>query len=173
MLQVFKALETMFLQLIKFSREIFSKKTLTLIGDQLRDPYQSDEVKAFSAAFGVFMGILPIWGLQTLAAIFLAMIFKLNKPLVVIFSQVSLPPLLPVIVWLSYKAGFYWTGVNVVSKANISFQNINGHFLQYVYGSVTLALAGAIAIGLLTLTWLKLIRAVKQSRLTASLKKAV
>lgn len=42
---------------------------------------------ALSVAFGVFMGIIPIWGFQLVTAILLAFIFRLNKPLVILFCQ--------------------------------------------------------------------------------------
>ena len=37
------------------------------------------QLKAVSVAFGIFMGIVPIWGFQLVVAIFLAILFKLNK----------------------------------------------------------------------------------------------
>ncbi len=51
------------------------------------DPSQSNIRKSVSVAFGIFMGILPIWGFQLLSAIFLAVVLKLNKGLVIIFCQ--------------------------------------------------------------------------------------
>ena len=161
-----------FFKLTRFSRELFSKKPLALIAAEFNNPDHSDEFKAFSAAFGIFMGILPVWGAQTVIAIFVAMVFRLNKALVVVFSQVSFPPLMPLVVWLSYKVGYYWIGENVVSKTK-SLQNIDHRFLQYIYGSLTIAVIAAIGVGLVTLASLKLIRLVKQYRLTASLKKAM
>jgi uncharacterized protein (DUF2062 family) len=162
-----------FFKLVKFGKDLFSKKTLTIIAAEFNNPDHSDEFKAFSAAFGVFMGLIPVWGVQTVIAIFVAMFFRLNKALVVVFSQVSFPPLLPFIVWLSYKVGYYWIGTTTASKTKISLQTIDHRFLQYVYGSLTLALVAAIAVGLLTFASLKLLRLVKQYRLTTSLKKAI
>jgi len=150
----------------RFILDLLSKKSWNVISEQLFNPNQPDELKAFSAAFGVFMGIIPIWGFQTLAAIFLAVALRLNKSLVVIFSLVSFPPLMPVIIFLSYRIGRFWTGNNV------SHQNIGKRLEQYIYGSITLAIVAAIAIGLLTFVSLKLVKMLKQYRLTASLKKA-
>src|ERR1035437_1705181 len=65
----------------RFIKTLFSKKSLNKIVNELYNPDQTDELKAFSAAFGIFMGIIPIWGFQTIAAIFLAMALKLNKTL--------------------------------------------------------------------------------------------
>jgi uncharacterized protein (DUF2062 family) len=120
------------------------------------------------------MGVIPILGLQTLAAIFLAMLFKLNRAVVMVFSQVSFPPLLPLVVLLSYRIGKYWMGGSVSeTKLNTgtSVQNINAHLEQYIYGSITLAILAAITTGLLTFVILKLLKAIKQYRLTSTLKK--
>ena len=148
-------------------RSLFTKKTWTGIVAQLYSPEQSDEVKAFSAAFGIFMGIIPIWGFQTITAIFLSITFKLNKGLVIVFSQVSFPAISPVIIWLSFKVGRYWVGSN---EADLSFKNINNHLLQYVYGSFTLALIAALFTGLITFSLLKTFRLVKQYRLRGLVK---
>lgn len=37
--------------------------------------------KAFSIALGVFIGLSPFWGFQTLLVISLSVLFKLNKVL--------------------------------------------------------------------------------------------
>ncbi|MBS1500923.1 MAG: DUF2062 domain-containing protein [Bacteroidetes bacterium] len=147
---------------IKFLKALFSKKTLNSVIEQLYDPSQSDELKAFSAAFGIFMGIIPVWGLQTIIAIFFAVLLKLNKSLVVIFSQVSFPPVFPVIIFLSYKTGKLWTG-----PANAN------HIVQYVFGSITLAVAAGAITGFLTYAWLKLAKAFKQYRAASKLKRAM
>jgi len=171
-MQRFKDIKASILKPFKFLSSLFSKKSLNNIIDQVSDPNQSDEFKALSAAIGIFIGIIPIWGLQTLAAIGLATIFKLNKVLVVIFSQVSLPPLLPLVIFLSYRAGSYWVGRS--GSATIKpGQNAGIHLNQYIYGSITLAFAASIIIGLLTFVLLKSIKTVKQFRLSSSLKKAL
>jgi uncharacterized protein (DUF2062 family) len=160
----------------KFIRGVFSKKSLNTIIDQLYNPNQSDELKAFSAAFGIFVGIIPIWGFQTLAAIFFAMALRLNKALVVIFSQVSFPPLMPLIIFLSYRAGGYWTGktaAEITFSKKISILNINKNLQQYIYGSISLAILAAVTTGMLTFAILKFIKILKQYKLTASLKKAL
>lgn len=146
-------------------KSLFTKKTWTGLVTQLYDPNQSDELKAFSAAFGIFMGIVPIWGFQTIAAIFLAITFKLNKALVVIFSQVSFPAIFPLVVWLSFKVGGYWVGGDASqSAAKFSFKKLDSHLLQYIYGSFTLAILAALAIGLITFLLFKGFKFAKQYR---------
>jgi len=151
-----------------FIRSVFSKENLRKIINQFTDPNQTDEFKALSAAVGIFIGIIPVWGLQTVIAIFTAMLFKLNKPLVLVFSQISFPPFLPFVVLLSYQAGSFWMPADTRQIAfNLSapFQNMSSHLEQYLYGSFTLAIIAALLTGAITLTVLKLLKAFKAYRL--------
>jgi len=142
-------------ELLKFIKGIFSKKNLKKIADEFISPDQSDGLKAFSAGVGIFMGIIPAWGLQTLAAVFIAVVFRLNKAIVVICSQISFPPFLPLILFISYRIGSMWTG-------GIGGANINRQLQQYLYGGITLAVLAGLTVGFLTYITLKLTKALKQ-----------
>lgn len=175
-LNIPKIINHLYLKPQKFIRDVFSKKSLNVIIAQLYDPNQSDELKALSAAFGVFMGIIPIWGFQTLAAIFFAIVFRLNKVLVVIFSHISFPPMIPLVIFLSYKAGGYWmknTSGEILFNSKISLLTINKNMEQYIIGSFTLAIIAAIFMGLITFVLLKLVKILKKFKVTASWKKAL
>lgn len=127
----------------------------------LYNPNDSDEVKALSIGFGIFMGIVPIWGFQLAVAIFLSIIFKLNKALVVFTAHISFPPMIPVIIFLSYKAGEYWMGdrvTNMAFSSKISFKTVGEHMEQYIYGSLTLAVVASLTVGLITYALLKLLK---------------
>jgi glycosyltransferase involved in cell wall biosynthesis len=142
-----------------FIRTLFSKKKLKkLLDDHLFNPHHSAQLKAISVAFGIFMGIVPIWGFQLAAAIFLAILFKLNKPLVIVAANISIPPMIPVIIFLSYKMGAFWMGANAMQidfSSAITLDSIKKNLLQYIYGSITLAIVAGIAFGLLTFIFLK------------------
>lgn len=143
-----------------FLRSIFVKKNFKqLLNDHLFNTHHSAGLKAFSVAFGVFMGIVPIWGFQLITAIFLAILFKLNKPLVIIAANISIPPMIPVIVFASYKTGAFWMGQNalpIVFNRSITLDSIKNNLQQYIYGSITLAILAGIFLGLLTFILLKL-----------------
>jgi uncharacterized protein (DUF2062 family) len=161
---------------LQFLKMLFSKKTLNKVIAQLYDPAQSDERKAIAAAIGILVGILPIWGFQTLAGIFAAVALKLNKALVILFSQISIPPMIPFIIFLSYKAGGWWMGSHhkeLLFSTNLSVKNISENLEQYLYGSFTLAIAGSIIVGLLMYAYLKAIKAIKSYRIAAAGKQAI
>lgn len=143
-----------------FIRTLFNKnKFKKLLKDHLFNPHHSVQLKTMSVAFGVFMGIVPIWGFQLITAIFLAVLLKLNKPLVIIAANISIPPMIPVIIYLSYKTGALWLGDNAMNidfSRSITLDSIKNNLVQYVYGSITFAVIAAIVFGLLTFVILKL-----------------
>ena len=143
-----------------FLKIIFNKKKLIqLLNDHLFNTHDSDGLKAVSIGFGVFMGIIPIWGFQLMAAIFLAILLKLNKPLVIIAANISIPPMIPIIIFASYKAGAFWMGENatqLIFDRSISLDSIQKNLQQYIYGSITLAIIAGVFFGLLTFILLKL-----------------
>jgi glycosyltransferase involved in cell wall biosynthesis len=145
-----------------FIRAIFSKKkSPQQIFEQLLSFNQPDHIKAFSVAVGVFSGIIPLWGFQLLAALFIAAVFKLNKAIAIIASNVSIPPMIPIIVFLSYKSGSIWMGSKNPDMAfsfNLSVKAIGHNLQQYIYGSITLAIIAGALTGLLTFILLKLFK---------------
>ncbi|HEX4849550.1 MAG TPA: DUF2062 domain-containing protein, partial [Puia sp.] len=145
-----------------FFRTVFNKqKTREFFLTHLIEANQPDSVKALSIGFGVFMGIIPIWGFQLVAAIFLAIILGLNKALVIIAANVSIPPMIPLIIYGSYKMGGYWMGSqksNIEFNSNISLDSVRNHFAQYIYGSITLAIFAGILLGTITYLLLKILK---------------
>lgn len=144
-----------------FLLTLFSKKKMTkLLDEHLFNPHHSAQLKALSVAVGIFMGIAPVWGFQLAIAIFLAIIFKLNKPLVIVAANISIPPMIPVIIFLSYKMGAFWMGPQAMQidfSNAITLTSIKNNLLQYIFGSFTLAVVAAFVFGILTFIFLKLI----------------
>jgi glycosyltransferase involved in cell wall biosynthesis len=144
-----------------FFRMLFDKKKARqMMKNLFFNPEHSPQLKAKSVAFGVFMGIVPIWGFQLLVAISLAFLFRLNKAIVVTAAHISVAPMIPVIIFLSYKTGSLWMGSRNVDIPldKISLQSIGEHLEQYLYGSISLAIFAGIIAGLLTFALLKLFK---------------
>ncbi|MDR9456314.1 MAG: DUF2062 domain-containing protein [Salegentibacter sp.] len=106
--------------------------------------------KAAAIALGVFVGISPFWGFHTLLVFTLAAAFKLNKVVAFLFSNISIPPLIPVIVYASYQVGSFITGRGFRWELRPedfdSATDLIQGFWQYIVGSF--ALAGVIALTL-------------------------
>lgn len=145
-----------------FFRMLSDKKKLNeFFREHLLQPGHSDLHKALSVAFGTFMAIIPIWGIQLGTAIFFAIILKLNKPLVILAANLSLPPMIPLIIFASYKAGAMWMGDHpgtLEFSSQLTSDSVRTNLAQYLYGSITLAILAAIVFGFATFGLLKLFR---------------
>jgi len=116
---------------------------------------------ALSVALGLFIGVTPIWGWQIITTFGLAHLFKLNKFIAVTASNISLPPMLPFIISLSYVLGGWVMGVNVSNLqygSGAGFQWIKDNLVQYLIGSVILGLMLSLTLGPITYLLLSLFR---------------
>lgn len=132
--------------------------SLTDILNKIKAEFSKDlehPIKLASAVgLGLFFGILPIWGFQMIAGFAVASWLKLNRALVLLISNLSIPPMIPLIIFVSYKTGalFVENPVYLVNLNEVDAQTIYLQVRQYVIGSTILAL-GLAVIGFLT-TWL-------------------
>ncbi|WP_417290758.1 DUF2062 domain-containing protein [Corallibacter sp.] len=112
----------------------------------------SPRKKALSVALGVFIGLSPFWGFHTALVIFLAIFFKLNKTIAFAFSNVSLPPFIPFIVYASVRIGNALLGLEhtfSIKDFTSNFEVVT-HLKMYIIGSLSLATISAIALGLIS-----------------------
>jgi len=115
---------------------------------------------ASAIGLGVALGISPIWGFQTLAAIGLAQVLRLNKPLVLLGTGISLSPLLPLILYWSYLLGtlfFPDSEEKLTYSLSFSLDALAEVGSQYAIGAFLLAsLSGLLAYGITRLWfWLR------------------
>lgn len=100
----------------------------------------SNRTKAFSIALGVFIGLSPFWGFHTFLVISLSVLFKLNKVLAFVSSNVSLPPFIPFIIAASLFLGSPFTeGSSNILSQDLNFELIKNNLVQYLIGSMILA----------------------------------
>jgi glycosyltransferase involved in cell wall biosynthesis len=85
----------------------------------LFDPHETIFTRAASIGFGVFMGIVPIWGFQLLVGIPAAIAMKMNKTLFIVAANISI---FPPIIWAASLA----TGKLIFRNPNwkIDFRNL-------------------------------------------------
>ena len=97
-------------------------------------------MKAFSIALGVFVGFLPFAGYHTLLVISLSILFKLNKVLAFVGSNVSLPPFMPFIIAASLLLGVpFVNGNSDIFNQEWNFDLVKNNIFQYIIGSLILA----------------------------------
>ncbi|PUZ30366.1 Glycosyltransferase involved in cell wall bisynthesis [Chitinophaga costaii] len=125
--------------LIYFSKKDNWKK---IWQDEMLRPNESNMRKALSAGVGVCIGILPIWGLQMLTAILVSTLFKLNKGITFLCCHISFPPMIPFVIFGSFLMGRIWVkgGTDLLFSKGLTLQTVRENLLQYITGSITLAL---------------------------------
>ncbi|MDR6159693.1 glycosyltransferase involved in cell wall biosynthesis [Chryseobacterium sp. SLBN-27] len=127
----------------------FKKKSFKrFIKEDVLESDGSNRTKAFSIALGVFIGFSPFWGFHTLLTISLAVLFKLNKVLAFVASNVSLPPFIPFIIAASLFLGSPFVGGNSnIFSQDLNFDLVKNNLLQYLIGSAILSVSMSIISG--------------------------
>ncbi|MBC9912262.1 DUF2062 domain-containing protein [Chitinophaga varians] len=116
--------------------------------EEILNAEESNARKAAAIGFGVFMGIVPIWGFQLLVAFLVSVKLKLNKALVFLAAHVSTPPLTPFVIFFSFLAGKVWMGrsaKDLLFDKHFSIAAVGDNLLQYVFGAITLAIVAGLA----------------------------
>lgn len=117
--------------------------------------HESAGNKAASVGIGLFFGIVPIWGFQFALAIFTAVFFKLNKIIVGLTAQISVPPMIPFILYASVKTGEFVLNqkVNLDLSKLLTIETLKNLYVYYIGATVLSIVAG---IGGFVITWLLL-----------------
>ncbi|WP_379968098.1 DUF2062 domain-containing protein [Epilithonimonas sp. UC225_85] len=127
----------------------FRKKSFKrFIKEDVLESDGSNRTKAFSIALGVFIGLSPVWGFQTFLTISLSVIFKLNKVLAFVSSNISFPPFIPFIIAASLFIGApFVSGETDFLNHELNFELVKNHLLQYIIGSMILATSVSTILG--------------------------
>ncbi len=134
----------------------FRKKSFKrFIKEDVLESDGSNRTKAFSIALGVFIGFSPFWGFHTLLTISLSVLFKLNKILAFVASNVSLPPFIPFIIIASLFLGApFVAGDSDIFNQEWNFDLVKNNILQYIIGSFILATTLSAIAGISTFLFL-------------------
>ena len=143
-----------------YPKKFFSYNTFATIKQEAIKPNESNFMKALSLGFGVFMGIIPIWGFQLLVGIPLAVLFKMNKVLFVAAANISIPPMIPFILYASIIVGQYFFGgeINHATLFSLKLEDVQTNALQYIIGAVTLSVLAFVAVFAISFLFLKVFR---------------
>jgi glycosyltransferase involved in cell wall biosynthesis len=133
-----------------FFRKLKKKGLKKFLLENVLESNDSNARKAASIALGVFIGISPFWGFQTVIVIALAILFKLNKAIAFAFSNVSFPPLIPFVIYGSLKIGSYFIATNkpLLLNMDMTLADIQKNIIQYLVGSFVLATILALLFGI-------------------------
>lgn len=143
-----------------FPKKFLSKKTWELIKNETIKPQESNLMKSLSLGFGVFMGIFPIWGFQLLVGIPLAILFRMNKVLFIAAANISIPPMIPFIVYASFLVGQFFTAdaINPSQIFHFDLDTIKTNTFQYFTGAIILSFIAFIVVSLISLAVFSIFR---------------
>lgn len=145
-----------------FARNINKKTVKAFFKEHVLASNYSNIQITLSVMLGIFLGIIPIWGYQMLVAYGLAHIFKLNRVIALVASNISIPPMLPFILYGSFATGAWALGKPFkINSSHITFDTMKRDIMQYITGSILLAIISAISFGIITYILLSIFRKVK------------
>lgn len=108
---------------------------------------------------GIFMGIAPVWGYQMILAALLAHLLRLNKVIALVASNISIPPMIPFILFGSYATGARMLGRPLtLTLHEATLATVRDSLVQYLAGSVVFAAGCALVAGVACLLLLAVFR---------------
>lgn len=129
-------------------RLLLKGKLFRLIKEEAIKPEETNLRKAASIGFGFFFGIIPIWGFQLLIGIPIAVLLRMNKVLFIAAANISIPPMIPFIIFFSYLMGQPFSDAEPIpfeKLSTLTLENIHDNFIQYVIGAIILSIAVGLA----------------------------
>jgi glycosyltransferase involved in cell wall biosynthesis len=143
-----------------YPKKLFSFDTFKRIKEEAIKKDETNLSKAASIAFGVLIGILPIWGFQLLVGIPIAILLRMNKVLFIAAANISVPPMIPLILYASVAAGqLAIDGVIDHSKmVEFSFESVSTNFGLYAIGAVIFAFVSSLIAFMISFVLLSIFR---------------
>ena len=142
-----------------FFRSITLKNIKQFIRENITHTSDPNYKVAASIGLGIFFGIIPIWGYQMIVAGVTAHFLKLNKILTLVSSNISIPPMIPFILYGSFYTGAVMLGHSrEIDLTTISLEKVYSDLIQYLCGSVVLAILAGIIVFILSYILLLIFR---------------
>ncbi len=134
-----------------FYRSLKKKSFKQFIEQHVLSTTESNAKLATAVGMGAFLGVSPFWGYQMAMVVFFAVLFKLNKVVALVSSNISFGPMTPIIIYASYRLGCLILGmetVNIEYSNGINVELIKNLGLGYIVGAFSLGILLAIGMGL-------------------------
>jgi uncharacterized protein (DUF2062 family) len=138
----------------------FKEKFKKLLSDLLKLNNTPPEI-ALGVGIGVMIAVMPLYGLHTiLCVIFALLISRANKIAILIGTNISLPPTIPLITWAGYNIGRLILGdeyppLNMASFQGITVKKMLVFYYPLFIGSFVLGVFLAVMFYFLTLWFME------------------
>jgi glycosyltransferase involved in cell wall biosynthesis len=115
---------------------------------------------AAAVGLGLFFGILPIYGCQIMVGAAVAHQLRLNKATLLLASHISIPPIVPFILYGSMVLGHWiFTGQSLdISPHEITKGLTLEHFVEWIVGSLALGIVVGLAGTIVTYSVARMVR---------------
>jgi uncharacterized protein (DUF2062 family) len=137
------------------------KKTLwQTIKEFFAEHTEASSRLAWAVGLGLFFGILPIYGFQIMVGAAVAHRLRLNKATLLLASHISIPPVVPFIIYGGMVLGHWlFTGQALdIEPGHITKSLTMEHFMQWVVGTIALAVLAGLAGTVVTYIMARLLR---------------
>lgn len=125
---------------VSFFKGLNRENIRRFIREHITDSRESNLRITFAVMLGLFMGIVPVWGYQMVIAVVLAHMLRLNKVITLVCSNISIPPMIPFLLYGSYVMGGWMLNLPLTLKfQDITFDVLKTSLWQYLAGSIVLA----------------------------------
>jgi glycosyltransferase involved in cell wall biosynthesis len=157
---IFVIIALLYVKPFSFLKYLRKENLKDFISKNILQSQESNMNISLAIALGIFTGILPIWGFQLITAIALAHLFGFSKLITSVAANISIPPMIPIILYLSYVTGGYviQSESNIKFSTSISIKSFENNLIQYVIGSVVLAIILSVFAGIIAFIILRLFR---------------
>jgi glycosyltransferase involved in cell wall biosynthesis len=157
---LFVIIALIYVKPFSFLKYLRKENLKDFLNKQILQSQESNLNISLAVALGILTGILPIWGFQLITAIALAHLFGLSKLIASVAANISIPPMIPIILYLSYMTGGWVmkSESNIKFNTNLSVKSFENNLLQYVIGSIVLAIILSIFAGIISFIILKYFR---------------
>ena len=143
----------------RFIKSFTRENIRNFVRDNITHSKESNHKIAASIGLGLFFGIVPLWGYQMVTAVLTAHFLKLNKLLVLVSSNISIPPMIPFILYGSFATGAWLLGLPPdIIPVELTLSSIAGGLKTYLIGSIILAFIIAFAGFITTYSLLLVVR---------------
>jgi glycosyltransferase involved in cell wall biosynthesis len=124
----------------RFINSLNKENVKKFISKNITNSGESNFKIALAVALGAGCGVLPAWGYQIWIAIAVAHLTKLNKVIAVVFSNISIPPMIPFILFGSYFLGCKLLGNPVtLLLEQVTMESVMVNLWQYILGACALS----------------------------------
>ena len=116
----------------------------------------ADAMLATAVGVGVLIAVLPLYGIQTLLALYTARRLHINIPVTLLATQISLPPFIPLLIFMNIQTGTLILHGRFLSPEFMEHQQLSWHGIFSTYlgpmmlGGLACGLASGTAAVLIT-----------------------